>query len=400
MENKKKLRIALLHNSLDVRGGAEKQLLNLTRELKSFGHEIKIYVSKLDKEKCYSELMDGLKIIECGGYGYDNIRKQILFSKRYMEKMAEKIEPCDIINCHNFPTTYAAVAAKKRFKVPIVWTCNEPPFPPLYTGIRINYSIKSLIYRILMFKFLLKNKIILKYIDRIIVLDEMNKKRINKTYSRNPEILWTGLDHPNISEKEMNLSQRGKDAEIKIFTVSRLDKQRRVQDLIGLAKILKNKKIPFKIEIGGSGPYEKILKEQAKKVSENIIFLGRLTDKQLTEAYIHSDIVVFTPENQSWGLVPLEAAYFGRPSLVSNGTGIADVFKDGKNARIYEVGNVNNMFKKLSYFLEDRKRISEIGNAARKFVLKTFSWNKYARKMEQIFFEEAKRYSKTKNHKL
>lgn len=400
-DNNRKLRIALLHPSLDVKGGAEKQILNLAHELNSLGHDVILYVSRVDKKKSYSELMNGLDIVECGGYGYNNIRKEILYSFYFMKKMADMIKPCDIISCHNFPTNYAAVHAKKRLKVPIVWMCNEPPFPPLYTRKKINHSLKSYIYRLVVLPFLIKNKTILKNIDKILVLDNMNKTRIKKTYKINSEIIWTGIDYPKTSEKDMNLDKRGKNKEINLFTISRLDKQRRVGDLIELAAILKEKEIPFKIEIAGGGPIEKELKEKAKnkKVSENIKFLGRISDKELSEAYSRADIVIFPPENQSWGLVPIEAAYFGRPTLISDGCGVVEVFKDNINALIYKMGNIDDMFEKLSYLMGDKGRIIKIGDSARDLVLKTFSWKKYALKMEKVFIDVINAH-KTKRFKL
>ena len=56
----------------------------------------------------------------------------------------------DVINCHNYPSEWAAVAAKKRIKAPVVWMCNEPPFwffvPELRKGLRkVNWPVYNLL---------------------------------------------------------------------------------------------------------------------------------------------------------------------------------------------------------------------------------------------------------------
>src|SRR3989344_1180836 len=126
------MKIAILHPSLDVNGGAERQVLKLAEGLQKNGHYITIYVSKLDIEKCYPDLIKNLNIVECGGPGYQNIKKMILFSPYYMKKMAKNVLNSginyDIINCHNYPTIYAAWQIKKNINKPIIWMCNEPPF--------------------------------------------------------------------------------------------------------------------------------------------------------------------------------------------------------------------------------------------------------------------------------
>src|SRR3989338_2774578 len=85
------MKIAILHPNLDVKSGAERQVLQLALGLQKKGHTLTVYTSKLDAENCFPELIKDLKVIECGGYGYRDIKKMILLSPFFMRKMAQKL---------------------------------------------------------------------------------------------------------------------------------------------------------------------------------------------------------------------------------------------------------------------------------------------------------------------
>jgi len=385
------MKIAILHPNLDVNGGAERQVLKLAEGLQKKGHDITIYVSKLDIERCYPDLIKNLNIIECGGPGYENIRKMIFYSPYYMKKMAEsvlksKIE-YDIIHCHNYPTTYAAWLIKKQTNKPIIWMCNEPPFPPLYNGENISRSIYSLMYRLIVTPFLFYNYHIAKKIDQIIVLDQMNFSRIKKTYNLEPKIIHTGLDFPtNISK---NSSEKDKDKFI-ILSTGRIDKCKRTEDaLYALAK-LKDIIPNIYLKIVGSGQRLEDMKKLAKNLNlDNYIkFYGRVSDQKIQELYSTCDLFLFTAENQSWGLVPLEAMSYGKPCLVSKGTGVSSILEEGKNCLKITPRDVENITKKIGLLYNNKKIAKDIGKKGKIFIKENFSWNKYTNKMENIFQEK------------
>lgn len=381
------MKIAILHPSLDVEGGAEKQVLMLAKNLKNNGHDVKIYVSKLDKAKCYPDLIKNLKIVECGGYGYGDVKKTVLFSQLYMRSMAKKIEDCDVINCHNFPTTYAAVIAKKKLKKPIVWMCNEPPFVPLYNGEKFSKSLFSFIYKLVISPFLIYNKFIAKKIDKIIVLDEMNKKRVNITYSKTSTVVHTGLDFPKISKVKKN-----KDNFI-VLSAGRIDKGKRTEDAIKAVSCLKEKIPGIKLEIAGTGKLLNKMRKLVKqlKLEKYIIFHGRVSDKKLNELYSTCEVFLFTAENQSWGLVPLEAMAHKKPVIVSTGCGVADLLKEGNVCLKIKPRDVNDIVNKILLVYSNRTFADKLARNGGLFVRKEFSWDKYTKEMEKIFLSVIKR---------
>ena len=393
------MKIAILHPSLDVNGGAERQVLKLAEGLQKNGHYITIYVSKLDIEKCYPDLIKNLNIVECGGPGYQNIKKMILFSPYYMKKMAKNVLNSginyDIINCHNYPTIYAAWQIKKNINKPIIWMCNEPPFPPLYKGENLSKSVYSLMYKIIISPFLLYNYYITKKIDQILVLDQMNIFRIKKTYHIEPKIIHTGLDFPTNIDNSSSEREKNK---FVILTTGRIDKGKRTEDTLYALTKLKEIIPNIYLKIAGSGKELEKMKKISRKLNlDNYVkFYGLVSDQKMQELYSTCDIFLFTAENQSWGLVPLEAMSYGKPTIVSTGAGVASVLEDKKKCLKISPRDVQSIVKNVILLNENKYLANQIAQNGKNFVKNNFSWNNYITENEKIFYDELKKYHSQK----
>ena len=56
------MKIAMIHTPLVSRGGGQRQILKLAFELQKFGHEVEIFTSAVNKEKCYREIIEKLTV--------------------------------------------------------------------------------------------------------------------------------------------------------------------------------------------------------------------------------------------------------------------------------------------------------------------------------------------------
>jgi len=63
-------------------------------------------------------------------------------------------------------------------------------------------------------------------------------------------------------------------------------------------------------------------------LSDNVHFLGLLTEEELAFMYKNCDAFVWTGDDQSWGLAPLEAMLFGKPIIISAGNGVSEVLDE------------------------------------------------------------------------
>ena len=87
----------------------------------------------------------------------------------------------------------------------------------------------------------------------------------------------------------------------------------------------------WKLKIVGKGSEEKKLKKISRK---NIEFLGKVSDQKLVSLYQNCQAVIF-PQEEDFGLVPLEAQACGRPVVAFRGGGARETIIDGKTGLFF-----------------------------------------------------------------
>lgn len=118
--------------------------------------------------------------------------------------------------------------------------------------------------------------------------------------------------------------------------VGRITKEKNIDFIIkSLSELIKDN-TNYKLVIASDGPYRKNTEELVKKLNltNKIIFTGYLDHKQLEDYYSLADVFLMASRSETQGLVLVEAAMAGLPSVVldapvtgdfvkENGTGIA-----------------------------------------------------------------------------
>ncbi|MBD3815362.1 MAG: glycosyltransferase [Halothiobacillus sp.] len=123
--------------------------------------------------------------------------------------------------------------------------------------------------------------------------------------------------HVNILPHPSDLPRYETSAPQAIFTISRLERAKRI-DLLIQAYLKANIDIPFKI--AGTGPEEKRLRAMAAG-HPGIQFLGRLSDEEVIHHYAEALFVPFIPKDEDMGLITLEAMHSAKPVLTTTDSG-------------------------------------------------------------------------------
>jgi len=101
------------------------------------------------------------------------------------------------------------------------------------------------------------------------------------------------------------------------------------------AKIKHSLRNKYKLVLAGADwGGEKILKQLAKElgVQNDIVFLGHIDNKELTNCYLNSSFFIFPSLYEGFGIPLLEAMSFGLPCLSSNVSSLPEI---GGDAAIY-----------------------------------------------------------------
>ncbi len=142
-------------------------------------------------------------------------------------------------------------------------------------------------------------------------------------------------------------------------TMSRFEASKGLNILIEACKILKDKKINFKVRIAGSPEkqytqeYKKILNLIEKyNLKDNIHFIGWIQDKK--DFYNNIDIFVLSSIHESFGIVLLEAMMYSKPIISSLADGPKEIFKHDKNSLTFEVGDYKKLSELMIKILNDK----------------------------------------------
>ncbi len=422
------MKIALIHTPLVSRGGGQRQILKLAVELQRLGHEVEIFTSAANKEKCYPEMMEKLTVNVIPHPLRKKIPKLFIPSeiqqktsyneatessslRSWMRKalgrqfytipydfpsmvnIGRKIpKGFDIINNHNFPSEWAAFFAKKRLNVPVVWMCNEPPdWFFAYESRKGLRKINWPIYEIL-------DRVASSYVDEILVLSKIAQNHVSKAYNRSSRIVRSGVDielFHNSSGTAIR-EKYGLSKDFVLLQVGNFQRSKGQTDSIRTLYNLSKNYDKVKLILDGGGPKEDLVKLSEKLgVRDKVLFLHTNDDEELAEIYAACDVFLF-PEQITWGLALIEAMSASKPVIVSNKCGGSEIIQSNVNGLIFDQTNPEEITKQVEMLINDPSMCKKIGEQAYLFVRSHLSWEKYARTMETIFEESLLAFNKKK----
>jgi phosphatidyl-myo-inositol dimannoside synthase len=167
--------------------------------------------------------------------------------------------------------------------------------------------------------------------------------------------------------------------EILFLSVGRLQR-RKGHDLV-LRAMAQLTDLPIRYLIAGDGPTRAALAEQVRQagLDNRVAFLGVVSEDALPGLYAASDVFVL-PNRQDgvdfegFGIVFLEAAAAGRPTIGGRSGGVAEAVADGETGLLVdgrEAGAVAEAMRRLALDPGLRARLGQCG---RERVLRQFTW--------------------------
>lgn len=148
-----------------------------------------------------------------------------------------------------------------------------------------------------------------------------------------------------------------------------------------------------RVVIGGQGPERDALLQQAKAlgVAESVQLLGRVPTEQVPALMQQAAVFVLpsiphsSGDNESLGMVLVEAMACGTPCIASRTGGIVDVVEDGVNGCLVEPGNAQELAKGIVSFLRDETKRQAVGRAGRRKVEEKYSITAVAQQVIAIY---------------
>lgn len=145
--------------------------------------------------------------------------------------------------------------------------------------------------------------------------------------------------------------------------------------------------------IAGGGPERERLGALARElgVAERVAFLGRLSEGDLGAFYGALDVFVMPSREdlrsghaEGFGIVFLEAAGHGVPSVGTRTGGIPEAIEDGVTGRLVSSDSVDELVETLAEMLSDPERTAALGRAARERASRDFAWDDVVDRFDEL----------------
>lgn len=371
------IKVWIIYPEITV-GGAERQCLELYRNLEKLGIDARLLTLSVNKKvNLFFDIEDmNIDVYKGTIPNTNRIFFKLLTYSIILKKFLKKeinIDKPDILNPHNIPSYWSC----NYFNIPVIWMCNEPL-------LWIKNSARKITSKIL-------QKIdisAVKKINKICVLDNKNKRRVKIIYNRDSTVCRSGVDYRFWSKKE-TASFRNDD-EFLIVQVGHISEQKNQKCSVRALKMLSSEMEDVKLIFVGSynhsPTYYDELVDLIKKyrIEDKVEFLGQLKDIDVRKVYASADVVLFPAIYQSWGLTPIEALCQKKISIVSSDSGVSEVLSEN-NIGVVCNPSPEEFAKNIKKVHEDPKTYRDMAKRGHDYVKNNLTWRHYAKRMLREF---------------
>ena len=331
-------------------------------------------------------------------------------ARKKIELMIDEINP-DIVHIHTIGNLSFSIVnpIKKRF-IPIIYTLHDARYfcPCLFTiGLKYCTDCKSFnvlpcilkkcssnnFFRSLYIAF--KTIIIrlicpLKDIDVITVPSISMKNYLLKfNVSEKKLKLLENFVNDNFMHNAPSFVNKGY-----FLYAGGLYKQKGIYTLLEAMKTLpKDIELHIAGEISNKKEQTKINKILQKSNLLNVKVLGKLEIEKLKEQYKNCISVIMPSELfESFGMINIECATYGKPSISSNIGGLSDFVENNKNGLLFEPANVEQLKECILKYWNNPELVIEHGKNAYHKAITQYTEENYYKKLIKLYEEVIDEY--------
>jgi len=396
-----------MHHALGRFGGGEKLTILHSINLKRMGFDVDLFYGGPINEDWRCRVASEVNLRDFP-FAISNSSPDI----KNLFKIARWLEEFDVILFHHHVDPISAFLLTNLIKKEIIWYCGEPlralwedwlsgnSYKALGVSVKATSSkhygkivtkvfLSSALYGITVN--LLRSLDVATVINfkEIVANSYYTRKVVSRLYRINGEVpvIHPGVDLNLNSNHLLDPDPDPKEEDYKILSVGAMIPMKNYPNIIRAFSYLPQKlKSSLKLIIIGDGPERKNIRSLISKLNlkKHVIIRRKVTERELEGFYRECRFVVNTTLHEPFGLVPLEAALFCKPSIVSNIGGMKEFVVPEKTGIVVDPLNPKEISRSMQRLIEDENLAIKMGLKARERVIKKFRVEDSTKKIASI----------------
>jgi L-malate glycosyltransferase len=221
------------------------------------------------------------------------------------------------------------------------------------------------------------HRFIYKNLDMILAVTKQVKSQIEKFIPSDirpkTEVLYIGAEQAIVissDERKERRQQMGLDNAFTVGIVGRIEEPKGQHIVLEAVKMLKQNGMDAKALIVGHAMDEVYLRKLQNDYADTAVFTG-FTDEAQTLMQL-CDVMVLATENETFGLVLIEAMMCGVCVVASDSGGPLEIIDDGINGLLFKTFESDDLADNLSRLYNDETLRKLFADAGKQKALKTF----------------------------
>jgi alpha-1,3/alpha-1,6-mannosyltransferase len=395
----RRLNIAFFHPDLGI-GGAERLVVDAALHLQTAGHRVTIFTAHHDQAHCFEPTRDGtLTVRVYGDFLPSQVRRRfrapcaiarMLYLACAVRLRGERFDVivCDLVS-HAIPLLRFLSLTR------IVFYCHFPDqllTPPRYG-----------LYRWYRAPIDWLEELTTGLADRVLVNSRFTASVFHRVFPRlhtlTPEVVYPGVDCvPYAGVPEIRA-----DNPPTLLSINRFERKKNLElaiDAVALLRACLPAQIFTNVQLIIAGGYDEnrqenrdtllLLQTQVQQLglTERVVFQCSPSDTERLALLSRCLCVVYTPENEHFGLVPLEAMAAGRAVVAVNSGGPLETIVHEKTGLLCDP-TPKAFAEACARLILNRDEAVRLGRAGRAHVIQHFSQAAFGGRLEAVLREVA-----------
>lgn len=369
-ETRQRPRVAIAHDYITQRGGAERLLLSMHHAFP----DARIYTTLYEPDATYPEFKD-LDIVVSPINRFSAFRRDHRKALPFLAPASSGIHiDADVVLAsttgwaHGFKTNGQMIAY-----------CNTPArflyLPEQYLGDAGPLSLRALGLRFLSPFLRAWDQRAAKRVETYVSNSSAIRERVRTVYGRESQVVYpaqsVNINGPRVPAVGLEdfVGDGGH-----LLLVSRLMPYKNVDKAIAAVASLPNERLV----IVGDGPQRADL---VASLPDNVRLVSGISDEELRWLYARSRALV-APSFEDFGLTVVEAAAWGKPSIALRAGGYLDTVAEGVTGRFFDAADAKSIAAAIAASRFDVWDVTRIKEHAREF-----SEEAFARKLQKLVDE-------------